>query len=54
MDEVLVHMGALVARVNIGKVFHSEKKKRVFYCTRGFPEDCSEYRCTKMMLIDKE
>ena len=40
--------------VNLGEVFHREKKKRMFYCTRNFPQDCKEYGCPKMMPINEE
>ena len=40
--------------VNLGEVFDKKKKKRMFYCTHNFPENCSEYGCPKMMPIDKE
>jgi len=37
--------------VNLGEV--KVKNKRMFYCVRGFPEDCSKFGCPKMMPIDE-
>jgi hypothetical protein len=41
--------------VNLGEVLVGAKtRKRMFYCTRNFPEDCSKYGCPKMIPIDGE
>lgn len=35
--------------VNLGKVANLETGKEEYSCGHGFPEDCSEYGCPKLM-----
>ena len=39
--------------VNLGEVKEWLTKKRMFYCSYNFPEDCSKCGCPKMVPINE-
>jgi hypothetical protein len=47
-------VAASMACVNLGEALKRETRKRVFYCTRDFPSDCSQIGCPILTSIESE